>query len=282
MNTPQPIIILMPVRNGADFLAAQIESLLEQVTRPDLLLVSDDGSTDESVPLIASATGSAKLSTRIIEGPQLGYAANIAQLIRIAPRGYWAFCDQDDVWLHDRLTRGMAALRSIPGPALHVVGRVSTDADLRPKRRLPAPKRASFRRALMRNDAPANATLLNPAAVDLVRRALPDRHALPSFPDWWIYALVLGAGGRVIFDPKPGLFYRQHEHNLFGARGGAGWLRRADWLLNGTHLQRMREVRHALRRSEQELTPDNRRILAWFDCKAKRRARSYDPESRQV
>lgn len=261
MSMTDPIVVLMPVKNGAAFLRPQIDSLVGQTTLPSVLLVSDDGSRDRSVEIIQDAARDAPFPVRFLSGPRTSYAANIAHLIRHAPVGYWAFCDQDDIWLPDRLARGVAQFRTTSGPALQVSKRIVVTADLDMLHALPLPNNCSFKRTLLHNPAPANATVLNPKAVELVRRSLPPANQLPSFPDWWIAALVLGAGGWILFDTEPGVWYRQHHSNLFGARMGPGWIRRIRWLTDGTHVRRMREVRRALRYAQHDLSPQNRAIL---------------------
>ena len=38
--------------------------------------------------------------------------------------------------------------------------------------------------------------------------------------DWWVYLLVSGAGGKVVYDPEPSVRYRQHHANLIGGNLG--------------------------------------------------------------
>ncbi|WP_407494873.1 glycosyltransferase [Pseudooceanicola sp. MF1-13] len=261
MRRIEPLTVLMPVKSGAEYLAAQIDSLVMQTRPPDRLVISDDGSDDATRAIIKQAERAVPFEVSIVEGPREGYPANIRHLISHAPDGYWAFCDQDDVWLPDRIERGLASLHAATGPALHVVRRMATDAELSSSKPLWMPNSTTFRNALVMNAAPANATILNPLATRLIKAMLPRIRNMPSCPDWWIYALVLGCGGSVNFDPIPGILYRQHGANLFGARRGWGMARRIRWLADGTHLRRVREVVTALDRIGDALTPDNQQIL---------------------
>lgn len=234
VNAAQPIV-LMPVLNGERHLPAQLASLAAQTRHPALLIVSDDGSADRSRTIVRSFAQKAPFPVMIVTGPGAGYARNVAQLLRLAPPGPVAFCDQDDVWLPDRIARAMTCIGGLDIPALHVAARVVTGPDLRPKRVLPHPSRIDFAAALLRNAAPANATILNASAARLAQQWLPRDSDLPQFPDWWIMALVSGVGGTVLCDPQPGVLYRQHDGNLFGARHGPGLLRRARMLLDGSY-----------------------------------------------
>ena len=78
-----------------------------------------------------------------------------------------------------------------------------------------------------------SAGVLNRAALDLVA-AVAAQTPAPVAHDWWLYQLITGCGGQVIRDPEPGLFYRQHRHNLIGANLSAvARLQRIKALLNG-------------------------------------------------
>ncbi|QYX56874.1 glycosyltransferase [Roseovarius sp. SCSIO 43702] len=230
------ITVLMPVRDGARYLPAQLHSLAAQEHLPHALIVSDDGSRDESRAVVEKFARHAPFDVTILRGPGRGLARNIHTLVAAMPPGMITFCDQDDVWLPHRLGSACAALEAQVGPALHVTARIVTDSALHHRRILRPPATTGFAEALLRNAAPANATVLNEAAAALVKSALPAPDRLPHFPDWWIHALVTGAGGSVFRDPRPGLLYRQHGTNLLGASGSIrGGLRRLGLLFDGRY-----------------------------------------------
>jgi glycosyltransferase involved in cell wall biosynthesis len=61
MMSPMPLVprvsVLMPVLNGGRFLAAAVESILNQTSRNLELIAIDDGSTDQSVALLSRLAG---------------------------------------------------------------------------------------------------------------------------------------------------------------------------------------------------------------------------------
>ncbi|EAQ03087.1 putative glycosyltransferase [Pseudooceanicola batsensis HTCC2597] len=259
-----PVTILMPVLNGADFLQEQLESLARQTLLPRRVLAFDDGSQDGSRRILDQFARMAPFEMRTGPGPGRGHARNVAALLRAAGPGSVAFCDQDDVWLPDRLMRADRALRCISRPALVVSARLVTGPRLQAARPAPVPRATNFRCALLRNPAPANATVLNASAAQLARQFLPEPGALPPFPDWWVHALVLGAGGTVIFDAAPGLLYRQHRGNMLGGRHGRHRLRRMLLLADGTYDRWLRDQTRALQLASAALTPGHRAELAVF------------------
>lgn len=235
------VAILMATYQGAECLAEQLDSLATQDHADWQLLVSDDGSCDGTQALVAefAAARAGRQEVHLLDGPGQGAAANFLSLVRRAPDhvpvGCWlAFCDQDDVWLPDRLSRGLAMLRDESRPALYCARTWVVDHDLS-HRRLSPPRRKppGFLNALAQNIVAGNTILLNPAAARLVMAAAPEVGRVVMH-DWWVYQLVTGAGGVVCHDDGPVLLYRQHEANAVGANTGPrAKLRRLSGLLRG-------------------------------------------------
>lgn len=223
------VTILLSTYNGERFLPAQLQSLLAQTHGSWCLYWRDDGSADTSATLLrAFARGPA--AGRVVEVPgpatRQGTLGSFFTLLAAAPaRGVVAFADQDDVWLPEKLARGVAALASVTEgtPALYCARQMLVDADLARcglSFRLHRPP--GFPAALTQNIATGCTAMLNHAAAALVARSHPPSTTLH---DWWSYLVVAAAGGHIIVDPEPAVLYRQHGGNLVGARGA--WLQRA-------------------------------------------------------
>lgn len=219
--------IVLGARNGARFLPVQIDSILAQQHRRWTLRVGDDASTDGTAAVVAAAA-QAHPDRRILlqPGPGRGSAANFLALLQSsAPCLPVAFCDQDDVWHADKLSRALDLLARLPArrPAVYAARTIVTDADLSPLRLSPLPRRApGFGNALVQNVLGGNTIVMNAAAADLVRATVPAalKGAGVPFHDWWVYLVVTGAGGSVILDRQAVLRYRQHGDNLLGGRRG--------------------------------------------------------------
>ena len=261
------VAILMAVYQGREYLPAQLKSLAGQTHADWTLIAGDDGSTDGSAALIeAFAAGLNPGQVRVLPGPRQGAAENFRALLGhvAADATHVAFCDQDDVWDEGKLALGIAAL-PVDRPALWCSRVVNCDADLRELSLSPIPRHPpSFRHALMQNLVQGNTLMLNRPAYDLVAAAHAEAGPVVMH-DWWIYQLVTGAGGQVIYDPEPSVLYRQHEGNLVGAnnrlRSRLGGLRR---MLDGTYRDWSRTNLAALRASAHRLTPENRALLGDF------------------
>lgn len=261
----EDITLLMPVLNGQAHLWDQLQSLARQSHRPTRLIVSDDGSEDDSLEILHRFARMAPFHVTVLRGPGRGYAQNIHCLLRAAPKGIIGFSDQDDVWLPDRIAQGHRALERLAHPALHVTGRIVTDPGLRRRRQLAHHPRPGFANALVQNIAPANATMLSSRATELVRLALPPADLMPPFPDWWIYALTTGAAGAVLCQEGASVLYRQHGANTLGAaHGTAARLRRLRYLLGGRYGMWLRAQTQALWRVRDLLDPEAQALLQRF------------------
>ncbi len=274
--TASRVHILLALYNGAAHLDAQLQSLADQTHRAWDLTVGDDGSTDAGPGIVRRfADRMAPLGNRVTltEGPRRGDpTANFLTLIAGLPEdGCWAaLCDQDDVWLPERLARGLVALDPLPRdrPALYCSATWITGDRLENRRLSMRTQRPpGFRNALVQNIAAGNTILLNPAAVALARRTAHQAAAVPGLAahDWWLYLLISGAGGSVIRDPAPTLLYRQHGRNQVGANDS--WkarMLRIGLLLSGRFSAWNAGNIAALRSASAYLTDDNRALLERF------------------
>ena len=153
-------------------------------------------------------------------GPHLGPAASFLDLLGRADPAFdtFAFCDQDDVWLPDKLSRAVECLTAqAPGsPALYCGRLMLVDESLTPLALTPMPRRGpSFENALVENIAAGCTIALNAPARELLTRKAPD---WLTAHDWWAY-LVVSAFGAVHYDDEPKVLYRQHRANAVGASG---------------------------------------------------------------
>ncbi len=265
------VVVLLAHYNGQAHYSEQLESLAAQTHSDWSLIVSDDGSSDDWLnTTVVFARSETEHRVWLFSGPGQGFAQNFLALIAMAGPTvpFAAFCDQDDVWLPDKLDRALAALEDVPAdtPAVYCGRTIICDEALNPLCLSPlfsAPP--GFRNALVQSIGGGNTMVLNRAAIDLLQDTLRHASGIVSH-DWWTYQLVTAAGGQVIYDPEPCLHYRQHGGNRIGANTGlVALLRRAtqlwkgqfrDW--NEAHTQALSRVRHWM-------TPDALELLDLFE-----------------
>jgi glycosyltransferase involved in cell wall biosynthesis len=263
------VAILLCTLDGARFLAEQLDSLEAQTHQNWVVIASDDGSTDQTLEILQHYQAKwtpGKLTIR--SGPQKGFCQNFLSLAcdPEIKADYYAFCDQDDVWLAEKLS---VALNNIilnqdsELPYLYC-GRTNyvtenlTACGISPPFVFPP----SFRNALVQSIAGGNSMVFNQATKSLIEQAGPLEVVSH---DWWLYLLVTGVDGHVFFDLTPQLMYRQHKNALVG--GNISFLakmKRVRMLLQGRfkywntqNINALKKINHLLVKNHQ----DNLRIF---------------------
>ena len=269
MNANSSVAIFMSTYNGQQFLAEQLQSIEQQAHRNWRVLLSDDGSSDDTL-LIAKQFQQQWGNDRLLirQGPKQGFCLNFLSMAcdPIIKADYYAFSDQDDVWMADKLARALAYFESVSEPSLPRVycGRTqNVDEQLNslgysPLFALPR----SFRNALVQSIAGGNTMVFNQAAKELIEQA--GLLKVVSH-DWWLYQLIKGAGGVVFYDPEPSILYRQHANGLVGANLSIGArYDRFIFAINGGFKQWNTINYEALCSVKHLLTKDSRDILRLF------------------
>lgn len=98
------ISIAMATYNGAKYLQEQLDSFVAQTQLPDELIVSDDGSSDETLAIVENFARQAPLKVSIYQNDHnLGFAMNFETAIRQCSGDIIFLSDQDDVWFPHKL-----------------------------------------------------------------------------------------------------------------------------------------------------------------------------------
>lgn len=93
------ISVIIPVFNGAAFLADAINSVLNQHYHPLEIIVVDDGSTDNTAEVVQMMAGNIKYVYQENNGPASARNKGIGK----ATGKYLAFLDADDIWAENKL-----------------------------------------------------------------------------------------------------------------------------------------------------------------------------------
>lgn len=214
--TPR-VAVLLSTYNGEAFLEAQLDSLIAQRGVEVEVFARDDGSDDATLAVLARYAGHWPHLASPMRGPNLGPAASFLTLLAAAPEGFdgYAFCDQDDVWLPDKLERAARRLAEAGAetPLLYCSRVMCVDRALRSLGPAPIKDDPRFEHLLFENIAFGVTVVMNGAAAALVRSRLPGGGVIMH--DWWC-ALAVSAFGTVIYDPEWGVLYRQHGANQIG------------------------------------------------------------------
>jgi len=192
------VTIVLSTFNGEAYLPEQLESFVQQTHEKWRLYWRDDGSRDTTVAILhdfAARQPAGRVRDFCDDQGQLGISASFLKLLQAVPaEDFVAFADQDDVWMPQKLERGLRALSRDDAdlPALYCARQILADEGLAPLRESQIfPEPPGFPQALTQNIATGCTVMLNPAAARLVACSLPPKSTLH---DWWSYIVVTASG----------------------------------------------------------------------------------------
>lgn len=214
-----PVDICLATYNGEIWLDAFLDSIKSQTYPSWRLIVSDDGSTDETLTKIRCAFDGYQdrlfVITRRAHG--CGIVQNFSDALAASTADYVFLADQDDVWLPQKLMNLFLSLKKLEGdekfPSVVYSDLEVVDRDLRPLAdswwrysEMPSAWGLSLKNLLMQNSVPGCSMVVNRKLLDIAL-PIPEQAIMH---DWWI-VLVGAAVGRVAYDGQKTIRYRRHE-----------------------------------------------------------------------
>jgi len=209
--------------NGEKYLREQLESIAAQTRLPSELVICDDRSTDSTTEIIREFAGSAKFPVQFnlnpinLGGNAKGITRNFEQASRLCTGDLIAFCDQDDVWLPQKLARMAQTMEEQPQ-----LGGVFVDAQLINDQGLPKGILLSEttgmtpreHKRLMRGEIlPVLLSMTKVYGCTLMVDARLLLKVLPVPSNWWFDAWVpcmVAIHSELAYIPEPLFYYRIH------------------------------------------------------------------------
>ena len=221
------VAILLATYNGEKYLDEQICSILAQTYSDFRVIVRDDCSSDRTPEILARWAALQPTKIRVVSDDRgnLKSIGSFSRLMEVCDSPYFAFCDQDDVWLptkielmiskvqklenefgktmpvlvHSDLTIVDGTLREISSSLFHH-WQINFDKDRR------------LDHLIINNIVTGCALMGNRALLELAR-PIP---AGVRVHDWWL-ALIAVSCGVLRTMPESTILYRQHDENQIGA-----------------------------------------------------------------
>ena len=228
----------MSTYNGEKYLSEQINSLMTQKGVNVHLQIRDDGSSDYTIKILEQFKTAFPDKIDIELGTHKGFSESFYLLAASADAyDYYAFCDQDDVWMPGKL---QTAVDMIDGtsdvPEMYFSNVQLTDSILRPLHTLYKdyhfPSLLSMR--LTDNPAPGCSIVFNNTARKYFIRADKDKIV---YHDFWMY-LICSYMGKVVYDSNCQIMYRQHDSNVMGLHNQKkNWIGRIRKLNHKLHIR---------------------------------------------
>ncbi|MCR4814948.1 MAG: glycosyltransferase family 2 protein [Lachnospiraceae bacterium] len=225
-NQKPAVAVLLSTYNGERFLKEQLESVFSQTGVKVHLFLRDDGSSDKTLEIAEEYKETYNDSVTVIKGGNVGVGCSFMELVYSAGDDfdYYAFCDQDDIWLDGKLITAAEIIRKEEkdSPVLYCSNQMLIDADgnetgLRHKEFV----ENSYLQILNCNKATGCTMVWNRS----LQRLLSEEQRRPApeilkkrIHDVWV-AMVAAVTGKIIYDENAYILYRQHGGNVVGSKG---------------------------------------------------------------
>ncbi|WP_217515850.1 glycosyltransferase [Vibrio metschnikovii] len=221
------VVVLLCAYNGEKYIRQQLDSIAGQELKPSAIYVYDWGSHDNTVKEVESFRSETSLVCELVQkdkpiGVAAGFKAGMQDILDSRVEfDYLALCDQDDIWLPNKLLEYKRALDSAPLSDL-VFSDVST-VDYEGKILLQSRNHSSpyFTTRLERLDE--SVIFANPVVgmTILASRRLAEEYVttdleLEIMHDWSLVLICKLRGFESLYIDKPLVLYRQHASNVLG------------------------------------------------------------------
>ncbi|SMG19664.1 glycosyltransferase family 2 protein [Fibrobacter sp. UWB13] len=217
------IAVLLATYNGGKYIREQLDSLFQQSCKQFHLYVRDDGSSDDTMKIVGQFREMYPDRVTILKDSQKhrGAAKSFMYLLENVDSEYYMFCDQDDIWLPEKIEKTFARMKEAEGTAPVLVA-----TDLRVVDEQLSPIKESFNEDLkidvfrkhpelicVRHVVTGCTMMFNRAAKEV---------SLPMSPratmhDEWVALCVHFKGGVISILDDATILYRQHTSNTLGA-----------------------------------------------------------------
>jgi glycosyltransferase involved in cell wall biosynthesis len=216
------VLILLSTYNGENYLEEQLNSLSIQEGVEIHYLIRDDGSTDSTQDIL-KAFSSRNSAVELIFGKNIGCINSFSELLKLAGNytqsfDYFAFCDQDDIWLKNKLFVAIQKLKKMSSnkPAMYCSNLYLIDEKGSNIGEMHKRGNVTFSkgRSLVESIATGCTVVFNKKVVETFLQYEP---IYMTMHDLWVYHMCAFLG-EVFYDDEPYILYRQHSNNVIGSK----------------------------------------------------------------
>lgn len=220
MKNEERVAILLATYNGFRFLPELMTSLEKQTHDKWELYVRDDNSSDGTKDLLKSYEEKDGRIHVTYGEEQFGASKNFAFLLNaVSHEDYVMFCDQDDIWIPQKIEKTLYEMKRKEScshanvPRIVFSGKQLVNENLQEisEYKYGQKQNISFHDILIQNPIYGCTMMINKAALKLAQ-PLPEYAYLHDY----YLALVTSAYGEITFIDEPLILYRQHENNVTG------------------------------------------------------------------
>lgn len=214
--------VLICTYNGENYIEEQINSILSQGVEYEDIIISDDGSTDNTLTIVHDVFSKHSVNYRVLEGPKSGVLQNFLNGIKNSSSDYLFISDQDDVWHKNRVKNFQKRFKKSTEPHLIYSDARVVDKDLKvisesfiQYQRL-RPNIIDDDSILLTNCVQGASCAINFSLIKKVAELESNLLSKIIIHDW-LFVLIAKYYGKIDFINIATIDYRQHNKNLIGA-----------------------------------------------------------------
>lgn len=218
-------LVLLAAYNGRPWIEQQVESIFNQIDVDVSLLISVDTSTDGTEEWVSCIANEHDNVQYLPHGGRFGgAAANFFRLLSETSTvgfDYFAFADQDDIWLPHKLARAHEVIteRDVDAYSADVMAFWPNGREQLVKKSQPQVSHDYlFEAAGPGCTYVFTGALIHALQASLILNKSMMKHV--SLHDWYCYAFARANGFTWVIDDQVQMRYRQHENNQFGVNTG--------------------------------------------------------------
>lgn len=268
----EKIEVLVTTYNGEKYIREQLDSILNQTYSNIHIIISDDGSSDQTIEILKEYEKKEERITVYYQTSNLGCVRNFDFLLHKVTAPYYMLCDQDDIWLPEKIAASYQEMidknvdlvfgdLKVVDENLNIIY-PSMFQYLKIDQML---KRYHDYRAIYMDNIVTGCTLLSKSKFLELIFPLPTESKY-LIHDYWI-ALAVMINGTFSYLEKPYILYRQHGNNIVGTERKSTKFKKFEQvrdLFITVKKERFREFIHHDRIFPEEIKEKNNRALEYY------------------
>lgn len=202
------ITIVIATYNGQEYIQEQLDSIANQTLQPNEVIISDDSSKDSTIQKLEEFMRTTELNITLLKNrTNVGYTKNFERALKKAKGNLIFLCDQDDVWLPEKI-QTMVELSRTKKKLCYMHDALIVDEQLKSKKKT---SKLNQINALGLNDNSFIMGACSMISKELLELSIPFPRSISGHDNW-----IIGISNELQQTEilrKPLIFYRRHSIN---------------------------------------------------------------------
>lgn len=209
------VVVFMSTYNGESYIKEQINSILNQTFKNIEIIIRDDGSIDGTKEILREYSKK-YTNIKLIEGKNVGVSKSFSILLKYhIEADYYAFCDQDDVWLENKIDVAINKLSMFKDrPAFYYSEVTAVNNEMRVLFKSNYTGIDTLGSSFSATPAIGCTVVFNNFLKEIIEKNEISDNIIMH--DLYLYRVCLAIGGTVVHDKNSYIYYRQHDNNVVG------------------------------------------------------------------